>query len=106
MGRILDQIAGSRFNYLAGTAGTATVTAGWNVTGITCISSGGGTLVITPGGANQQASALPSITIPATTEWFNPPANVFLGQLGGGTTFTFTGTDSYVVWLEKNVSGA
>lgn len=103
---ILDQIAGSRYSHLAGTAGTATVPAGFNVTGFTCISSGGGTLVITPGGANQSAIALPTITIPATSDWLNPPANVFLGQLGGGTTFVFSGTDSYIVWLEKNTTGA
>lgn len=96
-----DLIANSQFSLLAGTSGTATVPAGYTVTGAQALSLGGGTLVITPKGAGQAASALPTITLPANTAWWNAPTNVFLTQISAPSTFVFAGTDSYIVWLAK-----
>lgn len=92
----LASFAASRYGHLAGTSGTATVPTGGVVVGLSCYSSGGGTLVITPGGANQTGTAQPTITIPAGTT-FEPAWLSQLGILGAGTTFVFTGTDAYVV---------
>lgn len=98
MGNTLALIAAGRYGHLAGTSGTATVPASATVVGVTCYSSAGGTLIITPGGANQIASAQPTITLPAGVPFAGPwLANVEV--LGPGTTFAFSGTDTYVVFL-------
>lgn len=99
-------LAGSRYSHAAGASGTVTVPAGSNVTSVSCHSTGGGTLTITPGGANQTGVAQTAIPIPAGSDWFViPPHVVALGQLGGGTVLVFTGTDSYIVTYATFRSG-
>ncbi len=102
MSSILDQIANAEWTYLAGVSGTATVPAGSQVASFTCIGgTGGGTLVITPGGAQQKAAAGPSLPLPAGAVI----EKRLLGQLGAGTTFAFTNTSTYLVELVK-IGGA
>jgi len=95
---ILDSLASSQFSYDAGTSGAVTVPAGVVVTSIGChVSSAGATLTIQPGGAGQTGSAGPAIPLPPAG-WFGLK---FLGELGKGTIFTFTGTDSYFLFYAK-----
>lgn len=95
---ILDQLASSQFSYDAGTSGTVTVPAGVVVTSIGChISGGGASLTIQPSGAGQTGTAGPPIPLPAAG-WFGLKS---MGELGTGTIFTFTGTDSYFVFYAK-----
>lgn len=94
-------VASGRFAYKAGSAISTTVNVtvpnGANVTGLMCLAkTDDGSLVITPGGANQIASAGDTIPIPQGTG-FEPPAQSMFQQLGGGTTFAFTNVDSYLV---------
>lgn len=98
MSAILDDLAQSRYSHLAGTSGTATVPEGARVIGASCASTAGGTIVITPGGAGQVATALPTITVPAGSAW-ELPAHAAFGQLGQGSTIVFAGTDAYFVAL-------
>jgi len=100
---ILDTLAGSRFSYDTGTAGTVTVAAGLTVTRIACIATAdGATLTITPGGANQSGSAGGAIPIPTQGGWFGM---TLLGELGKGTVIAFAGTASYLVTYAKQTSG-
>lgn len=96
MGAPLTLISAGRYQHSAGTAGTATVPASAYVIGGTCYSSAGGTLVITPRGANQTATAQPTITIPAGVA-YDLTWLAGLGMLGPGSTLVFASTDSYVV---------
>lgn len=89
-------IANSRYSLTSGTSGTVTVPAGASVIGFSCVSTSGGTVTITPGGANQRPSALNAIAIPAGTAYEHPWL-ACLGQLGAGTSIVFASTDSYVV---------
>lgn len=98
---ILDQIAGSRYSHAAGTAATVTVPAGYIVTGISAFASSASAITITPGGAGQDGAALTAITLPASSGWYHAPANVFLGQLGGGSVIVFASTAAYVVYYAK-----
>lgn len=103
-------ITAGRYSHDAGTTigGTVTVTvpAGCSVTGIMCMcNKAAGSLVITPGGANQTNSAQPTITIPKGAG-FEPPAQSMFQQLGGGTTFAFTNCDTYLVTYNKAIVGA
>jgi hypothetical protein len=103
-------ITAGRYSHAAGSAisSTATVTVpnGATVTGLMCLAkTADGSLVITPGGANQTGSAQPSIPIPQGTG-FEPPAQSMFQQLGGGTTFVFTNVDSYLVTYNKPIVGA
>ena len=97
---ILDELASSQPSYLAGTNGTVTVPQGKRVTGMTCLSIGGGSFTITIGGPNTAAPAAPGppVPIPAGVSFSLPPL-FSLGQLGPGTIFTFTSTDSYFISL-------
>lgn len=92
----LSLIAGGRYQHDAGTSGTATVPGSAHIIGGTCYSSAGGTLVITPKGANQTGNAQPTITLPAGVP-FDLTWLAGLGMLGPGSTLVFSGTDSYVV---------
>jgi hypothetical protein len=95
---ILDTVASSNFSYAAGVSGNVTVPAGLSVRAFWCVGgSGGGTLVITPGGANQVATAGATITIPAGISF----GELMLTELGPGTVFVFTGTSSYFVQYTK-----
>lgn len=96
MSHPLSLIAGGRYQHDAGVTGTATVPSSAHVIGGTCYSSGGGTLVITPRGANQTGTAQPTITIPIGLA-FDLTWLAGLGMLGPGSTLTFAGTDTYVV---------
>lgn len=99
---ILDSLAGSHYSHKAGISGTVTVPAGYFVTGIAaCAASAAGSIAITPGGANQTATALDTITLP-NVGWFSC---AFLGELGPGTIIVFTTTDAYLVKLAKMASG-
>lgn len=95
---ILDLLSQTQFNYDAGAAATVTVPAGYMVLWLSCHASGAATLTITPGGANQTGIAGTAIPIPTGVHFFLP----FLGQLGPGTRFAFSGTDSYCVVYGKN----
>lgn len=96
----LALLASSRYSHAAGASGTVTVPVGTQVTSITAHVAAGdpdGTLTITPGGANQVATALDAIPLP-NGEVYQFPAHVLgMGQLGGGTVLVFAGTDSYLV---------
>ncbi len=103
-------ITAGRYSHDAGTAigstKTVTVPNGANVTGLMCLAkTADGSLVITPGGANQINAVQPTIPIPQGTG-FEPPAQSMFQQLGGGTTFAFTNVDSYLVTYNKSVVGA
>jgi len=103
-------ISGGRYSHAAGSAigttVTVTVPSGANVTGLTCIATtAAGSLVITPGGANQSAVAQPTIPIPVNTS-FEPPSQSMFQQLGGGTTLAFTNVDAYIVTYNKAVVGS
>lgn len=95
-------LVSSKFGYATGAAGTVTVPAGASVSLITCYSSAGGTLTITPGGAGQTGAAGGAIVIPAgasfTRDWPNG------GPLGGGTVLAFAATDTY--YVEYATAGA
>jgi hypothetical protein len=96
-------LAGSQFSYDTGTAGTVTVGAGKFVTSLSCYSSAGGTLTITPKGPNQTSTAGSAITIPAGTPFTLPwPA---CSALGPTTELVFASTDSYVVTYAKSGGG-
>ena len=87
------------FNYAAGAAGVYTVPANSYVLGMSCHSTAGGTLVINPNGAG----AGPAITIPAGVS-LSLSGSVLgtmfqTNEIGPGSTFTFVGTDSYLVVL-------
>ncbi len=110
MSGALNLIISGRFAYKAGSAisSTATVTVpnGATVTGLMCLAkTADGSLVITPGGANQIPSAGDAIPIPQGTG-FEPPAQSMFQQLGGGTVFAFTNVDSYLVTYNKPTVGA
>ena len=92
-----------RWAYLSGGAGTVTIAAGTAVLSFWCHATTAGSLVITPAGANQTGVAGSTITIPANTT-FGPFG--MAGQLDSGTTFVFTGTDSYFIQVHTLVSGA
>lgn len=68
------------------------------------ITSAGGTITITPGGANQSPVANTAITLPAngSLSWDYP----VVCMLGPGTIVAFTAMDSVVVTQAKNVTGA
>lgn len=97
-------LAASRLSYATGTAGTVTVASGFQVIGVSCVSIGGGTLTITPGGANQTGVAGGAIPLVAGVGYtIDLPA--VLAQLGGGSVFVFAGTDSYTVWYAQPKAG-
>lgn len=99
---ILDTLAGARFTYDAGAAATVTVPTGVSVRRIKCCATAGGaTLTITPGGANQVASAGAAIPIPNGAQWFDVE---LLGELGAGTVLAFAGTASYFVQYAKTTN--
>ncbi len=93
-----DLLAFSRFSYAAGTSGTVTVPAGATVVRVMCLSVGGGSLTISPGGPNQVAppAAGSAIPLPAGS-WWNAEWAPGVGPLGNGTVFVFASTDSYYV---------
>jgi len=99
-------LAGSRFSYDAGVSGTVTVPAGKQVIGMSCLSIGGGSFTVAPGGANQPSppTAGPSVPLPAGVA-FDLSNSSILSQLGGGTVFTFTGTDTYMVAYAESRTG-
>ncbi len=84
-----------RYSHLAGTSGTATVPAKGLVSSISCVSTAGGTIVITPNGA----TALPTITVPAGVAFEIPWLSLLGGGLNAGTTIVFASTDSYYVGI-------
>ena len=93
----------SRFSYLAGTAGTATVPAGYFVTGIAAhATNSGASFTIAPQGPDTSAGvAGPSIPVPAGVG-FGLGKPTLLGQqdeMGDGTVIVFTGTDMHFVSL-------
>lgn len=91
-------IAGARFAYKAGTAGTVTLPSSAVLVSIqTHASAGGATLIITPGGANQVATAGDAIPVPSGANWLRMGLEELGAELGVGTVLTFTGTDAYVV---------
>lgn len=93
-------LAGSQFSYSGGTAATVTVPATVTcVVRITCYSAAGGTLTITPKGANQTGTAGDAITIPAGVPFAIAWPNG--GPLGPGTVLVFSGTSSYYVEYAK-----
>ena len=96
-------LSSSQFSYDTGSAGTATVPAGAYVTFVSCYSAAGGTVTITPRGANQTASTGSAITIPAGTPFTLPwPA---CAPLGPGSTIVFSSTDTYFVSYAKAGAG-
>lgn len=103
----IAMLSGSRYSHDAGAAGTVNVPAGVQVTSIACFGdAGGGTLTITPGGANQTGTAQTAIPIPES-EWFQFPSHVLaFGQLGPGTVLEFASTISYVVTYARYGAGA
>lgn len=102
----LAMLAGSRYSHAAGASGTVTVPAGVTITGIKCHSTAGGTLTLTPKGANQNNTAQAAIPIPASSDWFEfPPHILSFGQLGEGTVIAFASTDSYLVTYATFRSG-
>lgn len=110
MSAALNLIISGRFAYKAGSAISSTVTVtvpnGATVTGLMAVAkTADGSLVITPGGANQIAIAGDSIPIPTGTG-FEPPAQSMFQQLGGGTTLAFTNVDSYLVTYNMPRVGA
>jgi len=98
-------IAAGRFSYATGAADSITVPAGAVVTGLVCYSLAGGTLTITPKGANQTSTAGAAIPIPATVPWF-PLSDVALSMIGAGTILAFAGTTSYCVTYATLGQGA
>jgi len=101
MSQIHDQIANGVYSHAAGTSGTVTVPSGMTVVGLSAFTAAGGTITITPKGPGQSQTAQTAITLPANSGWFHAPTNVFLGQLGAGTTIAFASTDAYVVYYTK-----
>lgn len=97
-----------RFKYNAGASGTVTVPAGRAVTGVTAHATGSGaTLTIAAKGDNTPADSTgDSIPIPAGTSisFGVPVIEEDVDQLGPGTVFTFTGTDSYLV-IYRQIKG-
>jgi hypothetical protein len=86
----------NRYSVLAGnTDGVVAVPPGACVSSVRCASSVGGTLVITPAGG----SALPTITIPAGSDWFELNFRTELQELVDGATLSFVGTSGYYVGL-------
>lgn len=100
----LSLIAGSRWSYDAGVAGAVVVPAGKQVIGVQCLSIAGGTLTVTPGGANQRAVAGPPIPLPAGVA-LSLGVEDGLTQLGGGTVFAFAGTDTYLITYAEMKAG-
>lgn len=103
MGQNLPPAApASRFSYQSGTTtATVTVAAGCVVTQIQAHNtSGGATLVITPNGG----TALPTITIPAASNWFVLDFDPSVQELVDGATLAFTGTDAFFV-RQKIIGG-
>lgn len=99
MSTFFDLVAQGRYSLLADTSGTATVPAGAQVVSWSCscaAGGGGGTVVITPDGPGQVASALPTITVPAGR---GVGDDLVMGRLGPGSTLAFTGTEAYLVTL-------
>ena len=94
----------SIYSYAAGASGTVTVPTSTFVTGFSCHATSAGTLTIAPSGPDVTSPVTgPSIPIPAGTS-LSVSAPTLHGQqdeLGDGTVFTFTGTDSYIVWYQK-----
>jgi hypothetical protein len=116
------------FSQAAGTAGTYTVPTGFFVTSWWAHNTvGGATVVITPTGAREYSACVdagcttteagttctsvstpcaspgPTLTIPAATG-HGDAVPVLLGgpdELGEGTVFVFSGTDSYVLTLRS-----
>jgi len=108
-----------RFAYASGTAGTYTVPSGFYVTSVWAHNtSGGGTVTIAPSGSRMQTACAVSgsggcratgsaIVVPAGAAWSlavpvltgGQPAVDYPQELGEGTQFVFTSTDSYVVTL-------
>jgi hypothetical protein len=83
----------TRYSHLSGTAGTVTVPSGCVVRSIRAHATSAGTLIITPVGA----SALPTITLPASSQWFELEFPEALEELVDGTTLVFASTDAYLV---------
>ena len=101
---ILDTLAGSRFSYAAGVDGAVVVPAGCVVTGIAACCTVAGSFTIAPGGANHPAPPADGSSIPLpAVGWFSMR---MLGELGTGTTITFTGTASYLVTYAKSTTGS
>lgn len=99
MAAFFDLVAKGRYDVRAGTSGTATVPAEAQVVSWSCSCAAGGaagSVVITPGGAGQVASALPTITVPAGR---GVGDDLVMGRLGPGTTIAFAGTEAYLVTL-------
>lgn len=100
MSNILDVIAQTRLGLLTGTtAEAAVVPEGAAVEAFSFVanSAGAATLVITPGGAGQKSTALPTITVLASGAYTKDRV---LLRLGAGTVFTFAGNvGSYVIDL-------
>lgn len=93
-----------KFSYASGVDGSYTVPAGHVVLAFSAISVAGGSMTIAPGGAgNPTPAAGPSIVIPAGVpfgrDYRTNADRVVLPQLGAGTVFAFTDTDSYYVEL-------
>ena len=103
---LLTLLAGSRFSYDAGVSGTVTVPAGKQVIGGMVMAPGGGSFTIAPGGANHPNPVVagPSIPLPAGSS-FDLAIFASATQLGGGTTFVFSGTASYMVMYAQHKAG-
>jgi hypothetical protein len=101
---ILDQLSQGQIGGANGSTASVTVPFGCQVVGASASSTAGGTIVITPHGGNQTATAK-TITLPAGTAW-TLPILAGLGQMGTGTTFTFSGIDAYDIWWVKTQTGA
>lgn len=90
-----------KFTYAAGEDGAYTVPAGCIVLAFSCYSEAGGSLTIEPGGASNVAAEGDSIIVPASVpfgrDYRDNADRASLPQLGAGTIFTFTDTDSYYV---------
>lgn len=95
---ILDALAGAQVSFDAGTSGTVTVPSGRVLTRIVVHASGlGATMTITPAGANQTGVASAAMPV-IQDDWLHLG---FLGELGGGSTVAFVGTDSYLLQYAK-----
>ena len=95
----VSPLASGTYSYDAGTSGTVTVPAGCKVTLITAASTAGGTITITPKGANQTGTAGAAIPVPAGGSWSRDW--MMGGPLGPGTIIAFATTVSYYVEYSK-----
>ena len=94
-----------RFSYLTGvTSAGVTIAAGYYVTAVSAHSTAGGSMTITPCGPNiATCTAGSSIAIPAGSAFTvtYPSLVGAQNELGAGSVFVFTGTDSYVITLAQ-----